>query len=233
MIYNPCTVSNHPDHQHMIEGHGTRLVYMRLGTEGQSVGAEFRVTSVKSPSLSMGKVVKHGYQFEAGPTGFKLSKGDRSVTLDVVKNPLWVDVRAYTTAERARNADARVIAPVVSELLVEPFSSLRPTTPSFPTARAPRRSSAEYLDSSSPAEDMRTRLRELHRCGVAYWREKCLNVDTWKKKPCWTDDVVTWRAQLSQSYQRPGRTRTHRQNLNALVTKSRTSHQQRGARLGY
>ena len=38
---------------HMIEAHGTRAVCMRLGLEGQSVGAEFRVTSVKSPILSM------------------------------------------------------------------------------------------------------------------------------------------------------------------------------------
>ena len=36
----------------MIEVHGTRTVYMRLGPE--SVGAEFRVT----PILSMGKLVK-------------------------------------------------------------------------------------------------------------------------------------------------------------------------------
>ena len=34
-------------------------------------------------------------------------------------------------------------------------------TRSFQTARAPRGSSAEYLDSSSPVEDMRKRLREL------------------------------------------------------------------------
>ena len=38
-------------------------VHMRLGPEGQSVGAEFRVTSVKSPILSMGKLVKQGYKF--------------------------------------------------------------------------------------------------------------------------------------------------------------------------
>ena len=48
----------------MIEAHGTRTVYMRLGPEGKSVGAEFRVTSVKSPILSMEKWVKQGYRFE-------------------------------------------------------------------------------------------------------------------------------------------------------------------------
>ena len=67
-----------------------------------------------------------------------MSNGDRSVALDVVKNSLCVDVRAYTTAEGARNADARAVAPVVSELSVGPSSLLSPTTPSFRTARALR-----------------------------------------------------------------------------------------------
>ena len=37
---------------HMIEAHDTRTVYMRLGLEGQRVGAEFRVTSVKNTDRS-------------------------------------------------------------------------------------------------------------------------------------------------------------------------------------
>ena len=105
---------------------GTRTVYMRFGPEGQSVGAEFRVTSVTSLMLGMGKLVKQGCQFEAGPTECKMSSGDRSVTLDVVKNSLWVDVRVCTTAEGARTTAARPVAPVVRELLVEPSSSSRP-----------------------------------------------------------------------------------------------------------
>ena len=90
-----------------------------------------------------------------------MSIGNRSVTLDIVKNSLWVDADAYTTAEGALNADARFVAPVVDGLPEEPSSSSGPITRSFQTARAPRRSSAEYLDSSSPVEDMRKRLREL------------------------------------------------------------------------
>ena len=70
---------------HMIEAHGTRTVYMRLGLEGQSVGAVFRVTSVRTQILGLGKLVKQDYRFEAGPTGCKMSKSDRTVTLDVVK----------------------------------------------------------------------------------------------------------------------------------------------------
>ena len=83
------------------------------------------------------------------------------MTLDVVKNTLWVDAEAYTTAEGALNADARFVAPVVDGLPEEPSSSSGPITPSVQTARAPRESSAEYLDSSSPVEDMRKRLREI------------------------------------------------------------------------
>ena len=37
------------------------------------------------------------------------------MTLDVVKDSLWVDVKAYTTAEGARNADARRVAQVVGK----------------------------------------------------------------------------------------------------------------------
>ena len=44
-----------------------RTVYMRLGLEGQSVRSAFIVTNVITPILSMGKLVKQGYRFEAGP----------------------------------------------------------------------------------------------------------------------------------------------------------------------
>ena len=50
---------------HKIETHGTRTVHMRLEPEGQSVGAEFRVTDVRTPILSVGKLVKQSYRFEA------------------------------------------------------------------------------------------------------------------------------------------------------------------------
>ena len=73
---------------HMISAHGTRTLYMRVGPEGQSVGAEFRVRNVRTPILRKGKLVKQGNRFEAGPTSCKMSKGDRSVTLDVVKHSL-------------------------------------------------------------------------------------------------------------------------------------------------
>ena len=58
---------------------------MRLRLQGQSVGADLSVANVKSPILSMEKVVKQGDKFEAGPTRCKVSRGNRSVTLDVVK----------------------------------------------------------------------------------------------------------------------------------------------------
>ena len=62
---------------HEIEAHGTRTVYMRLGPEGQSVGAQFRVMNVRTPILSMGKLVKPGCRFEPRPIGCKMSKDDR------------------------------------------------------------------------------------------------------------------------------------------------------------
>ena len=42
----------------------------------------------------MEKVVKQGYHFETRPTRCKMSEEDHSLTLDVVKDPLWVDVKA-------------------------------------------------------------------------------------------------------------------------------------------
>ena len=90
-----------------------------------------------------------------------MSKGDRKGTLDLVNFSLWVDVRAHTTIVGARNTDARLVAPIVSKLLVEPSSSSSTTTPTLQTARAHRGSPAEHLDSSSPVENMRTRLPAL------------------------------------------------------------------------
>ena len=110
--------------EHMIEAHGTRTVCMRLGPEGQSVGAEFRVMNGRTPTLSMRKLVKQGYRFEAGPTGCKVPKGHRSVTLDDVKKTLWANAKA--TIEGARNNDARLVAPVVDGLPEEPPSGSGP-----------------------------------------------------------------------------------------------------------
>ena len=90
-----------------------------------------------------------------------MSRENRSLTLDVVKNTLCVDAEVYTTAEGALNADARFVAPVVDGLPEELSSSSGPITRSFQTARAPRGSSAKYLHSFSPVEDMRKRLREV------------------------------------------------------------------------
>ena len=112
----------------------------------------FRVTNV-SPIFSMVKSVKQGYRCDAGPTGCRVSKG--------VKNSLWADAKAYMTAEGALNADARYVAPVVDGLPEGPPWSSIPIARSFQTARAPRGSSAEYLDSFSPVDDMRKRSREL------------------------------------------------------------------------
>ena len=198
----------HDAQGHLVEVHVTRTVCMRLGPGGRSVGAEFMVTHVKSPTL-----VKQGFKFEAGPAGCKMSRGNRSVTLDVVTNPLWVDAEAYTTAEGALNADARFVAPVVRRATRRTiFESRFRLHEAFRQPRAPRESSAQYLDSSSPLEDMRKRLRELR---APVWGnkkktneassagEKRLSVDTWKIKRCWTDDDATWRTQSTQTYQGP------------------------------
>ena len=96
----PATGSMLCDAQgHLLEAHGTRTVYMMLGPEGQNMGAEFKATNMISQILSMGKFMKQGYKFEAGSTGCKMPRGNRSVTLEVVKNSHWVDAEAYTTAE--------------------------------------------------------------------------------------------------------------------------------------
>ena len=57
-----------------------------------------------------------------------------------------MDAKAYTTIEGARNVDARFVAPEVERLPEELPSRSGPTTPSFQTVRAPRGSSAQYVD---------------------------------------------------------------------------------------
>ena len=144
---------------HVIEAHGTRTVYMRLGPEGRSVGAGFRVTNVKSPILSMESWSKKAKS--SRPTVCKMSRGNRSVALEIVKilsgwtqklirrlkellTPMQDLLRLWWTgySKKHRRVQAR-------------------SHEAFQTARAPCESSDEYLDSSSPVEDMRKRLREL------------------------------------------------------------------------
>ena len=156
-----------------------------------------------------------------------MSRGNCSLTLDIVKNTLWVDAKTYTTAEGALNADARFVAPVVDGSPEEPSSSSGPITRRFQTARAPRGSSAEYLDSFHQLRTCENGCESYeHQCGVQenQWREKRLSVDTWKIKRCWTDDDVTWRTQLTQPYQGPWRDLTHRQIPSAQPTKSHIFH---------
>ena len=132
---------------------------MRLGPEGQSVGAEFSVTSVKSPILSMVELVKQGYKFETD----WVQDVERESQCGVGRCEKFSlgGPRSFHDAEGALNADGRFVAPVVDGLFEEPLLSSGPITRSFQTARAPRGSSAEYFDSSSPVEDMRKRFREL------------------------------------------------------------------------
>ena len=112
---------------------------MRVRPEGQSVGAEVRVTNVTSPILNMGKLVTQSYRFEAGPTGRKMSK-QGSQCVGRCEEFSLVNGKAYRTAEGARNADATL----------QNYRQAQARTPNFQTARAPRGSPGEDLDSYSP-----------------------------------------------------------------------------------
>ena len=131
---------------------------------------------------------------------------------NVVKNSLRVDAAAHMTAEGALN----VMQDSLHQWWMGDLTNHRRVQArrrqSFETARAPRGSSAEYWNSSSPVEDMRKRLRELRapvwstttQRGVVCWREKRSSVNTRETKRCWTDDV-TWRTRSTQPYQGPRR----------------------------
>ena len=139
---------------------------------------------------SDGEMVKEGYNFEAGPTGCKMSRGNRSMTLDVVKNSLWVIAEAYTTAEGALNADASFVAPVVDGLPEEPAPSSGPITRSFQTARAPvshQLSTWTVLHQLGTCENGCESYEhqcgvQKHKCGVVCWRDKRLSLDRGKTK---------------------------------------------------
>ena len=64
----------------------------------------------------------------------------------------------------------RFVAPVVDGLPEEPSSGSGQVVRSLQTARAPRESLAEYLDSSAPVEVMRKRLQVLRAQKTHMWR---------------------------------------------------------------
>ena len=147
------------------------------------------------------------------------------------KNSHWLDATAYTMAEGARNADARLVAPVVDGLSEELLSRSSPTTPSFETARAPRGSSAKYLDSSSPVEDMRKRLRELRTpvwgTKTQMWR-RVLEREVIERRHLDEEALLDSRrldleSTIDPSVPKTLKGPTYRQNLNAQLTKSRVT----------
>ena len=116
-----------------------------------------------------------------------------------------MDAKAYTTTEGARNADARLVAPIVDGIPEELPSSSGLTTPSFETARA-------------PVDDMRKRLRELRApvCGTKaqMWR-RVLEREAIERRHLDEEALMDRRRRDLESDP------THQQNLNAQLTKSR------------
>ena len=140
-----------------------------------------------------------------------MSEGDRTVTLDAVKDKfsVWVDANAFTTAEGGRNADSRLVAPVVDGLLEELPSRKGPTRPQQASSQLARLEGHQLstwtvlhqlrtCDSDCESDEHHCGAQK-HKCGAVCLREKKLNVDTWKRR-CWTDDNVTWKVQSAQSY---------------------------------
>ena len=136
----------------------------------------------------MGKLVKQRLPVRSRTDGVQNVQRGSQRDVGRLEKSVWVDVRAYTTAWRARYVDARLVALVMSEFPVEP-SQARPG-PSFQTARAPRGSSAECLNCSSPFET----------CGPVcesfepVWSTK---TQMWRRVLGWTDDDAIWRVQLT------------------------------------
>ena len=82
----------HDAQGHVIAAHGTRTMSMRLEPEGQSVGAGVQIHEPKITDPNHGEVGQARLPSRSSVTC------DRSVSLDVVDNSLWADVRAHTTA---------------------------------------------------------------------------------------------------------------------------------------
>ena len=165
----------------MLEGHDTRIMYVRLRPSGQSVGVECRVTRVKSP-IRMEKLVKRGYKFLSGTDSVQnvggrsqcdvgrweeFSLGGRQSLPKLMQDLLHQSWMGYLKNYR--------------QALARPHQALRQL--------AHRGSSAQYLDRSSPVARVTSTSvgAQKHKCGAVYLREKRLNVDTWTKRHCWTD----------------------------------------------
>ena len=194
---------------------------------------------MKSPILSTEKLVKQGHRYEAGPTGCKMCKGDRRVTLDVVKTCLWVDVKAHTTAEGARKADEILVVPVVSELPVEPSSGSSPNHTKF--SRQLAHLVGHQLNTSTVLHQLRTCEHDCerceHQCGAR--KHSCgvvLEREVIERRTLGRRSFAGQTTSLGEC-NGPNCTKDHEgtrrtgQTLNAQLTKSRISHR-RGATLG-
>ena len=162
-----------------------------------------------------------------------MSKGDRSVTLDVLKISLWTDAKAYKKIEGARNADARLVPPWWMGYLK---SCRQAQAGSHQALRLLAHLVGHLLSTWTVLHHLTTCESDCvsyeHQCGAQ--KHKCgasgLNAAIWANEHCRTVDDMTWKVQLTQPCERPWDT-THRQNLNELLMKSFFHH--RGVKLAH
>ena len=91
------------------------------------MGAEYRVTNVRMPILSIGKLVKTRLQVRGRTDWLQNVEIWSQCDVGREEKSLWVHAKAYTTIDGARNAGARrLVAPVVDGLPEELPSSSGP-----------------------------------------------------------------------------------------------------------
>ncbi len=71
---------------------GPRTFHMLAGSEKQLVHETFEVTSVLSPTLSMGKLSTSGYEFVVRDGYSVMRKGAAEIRIDKHRNSFWVAV---------------------------------------------------------------------------------------------------------------------------------------------
>ena len=61
----------------LLKDGGTRTVPLLLGPEGQRAKVTFRVTTVRNPILSLGKLLREGFEFSLKSDSLVMKKGTR------------------------------------------------------------------------------------------------------------------------------------------------------------
>ena len=148
---------------------GTRDVFLRLA-RGRIAKVTFRVANVKNPILSLGRLIREGFDFALRGGSCIMSRGGEGIALEIHRNSTWLRAEAFATAAEAKASSIAPLldvgtqaAPDVGEQAASPAAVDPPAVPFGVTVevRSPKGCLTPFLRSWSPILDMQNRCKEL------------------------------------------------------------------------